>query len=174
MRTGGTVWWISTVTQTVELAKNNKGKGMAIQDIFQANRKSTERLRGIVKGLSKKELSQTIGNDWPISIILAHLAFWDQRVIHVIGLAKKNNIVNAPLFDDQLNDILTPIFEAIPPGKTVELAINMSSDLDQMLEDTPQNIIEQMMKINNRLVERSLHRNSHIDDIEAMLKGNKK
>jgi hypothetical protein len=146
---------------------------MEIQSIFQANRKSTDRMRRIVKGLSNKELSQTTGNDWPIFITLSHLAFWDQRVIHVIGLAKKNAIVNAPLFNDQLNDIMAPILEAIPPEVAVGLAIKMAGELDQLLEETPQEIIQQMMTINSRLVERSLHRNSHLDDIEAMLQGNK-
>ncbi len=144
------------------------------QVIFAANRKSTDRMRLIVRGLPIDELSQARENNWPIFITLAHLAFWDQRVIHVIELAMKNNELNAPLFDDQLNDILAPIFGTIPPATATELAINIAGKLDQLLEMTSPKIIEQMMKVNSRLVERSLHRNSHLDDIEAMLQGKKK
>jgi len=64
---------------------------MDVEKIFQANRESTERMRKIVNRLSDEELSKSIGSDWTISITLAHLAFWDQRVIFVIESAKKNH-----------------------------------------------------------------------------------
>jgi len=143
------------------------------KSIFQSNRRSTERMRQIIHSLSEKELSQTIANNWTISITLAHLAFWDQRVIHVIELAKKNNVLNAPLFDDQLNDILTPILGAISPPEAVRMAINIADALDEMLEECSPEFIEQLLKKNNRLVERSLHRNNHLDEIESMVKSSK-
>ena len=143
------------------------------KNIFQSNRRSTERMRQIIHSLSEKELSQTIGNNWTISITLAHLAFWDQRVIHVIELAKKNTVLNAPLFDDQLNDILTPILGAISPPEAVRMAINIADELDEMLEECSPEFIEQLLKKNNRLVERSLHRNNHLDEIESMVKSSK-
>ena len=130
-------------------------------------------MRQIIHSLSEKELSQTIGNNWTISITLAHLAFWDQRVIHVIELAKKNTVLNAPLFDDQLNDILTPILGAISPPEAVRMAINIADELDEMLEECSPEFIEQLLKKNNRLVERSLHRNNHLDEIESMVKSSK-
>ena len=145
---------------------------MDIQAIFQANRKSTERMRGIIQGLSKEKMTLTLSNNWPVFVSLAHLAFWDQRVIHVIELAKKNNVLAAPLFDDQLNDILTPILYAIPPEAAINLAVNTANSLDLMLEECPKEIINEMMKVNNRLVERSLHRNNHLDAIEAIINKN--
>jgi hypothetical protein len=138
--------------------------------IFQSNRKSTQRMREIVNGLSEEELSQNVGDDWPIFLILAHLAFWDQRVIHVIEMGRKNNVVNAPLFDLQLNDILAPILRAIPPAEAAKMAINVAGSVDQLLEECAPEFIDEMMKVNNRLVDRSLHRNGHLDDIAAILK----
>jgi hypothetical protein len=138
--------------------------------IFQSNRKSTERMRQIIHGLSEKGLSHTTGNHWTIAVTLAHLAFWDQRVIHVIETAKKNNELNAPLFDDQLNDILTPILGAIPPADSARMAIRTVETLDQLLEECPAGIIDQMMATNPRLVDRSLHRNDHLDEIESVMK----
>jgi uncharacterized damage-inducible protein DinB len=137
--------------------------------IFQSNRKSTERMRQIIQGLSEKGLSQTTANHWTIAMTLAHLAFWDQRVIHVIESAKKNNELHAPLFDDQLNDILAPILAVLPLADSARLAIHTAETLDQMLEECPAWIEDQMMLANNRLVERSLHRNDHLDEIEASI-----
>jgi hypothetical protein len=146
---------------------------MNTQIIFQSNRKSTERMQLILNGLSEKELSRTIGNNWSISTTLAHLAFWDQRVIHVIETAKKNHVLNAPLFDDQLNDILAPILDAIPPAEAARMAVNIAGTLDGLLEECPPELINQMMTVNNRLVERSLHRNDHLAEIESTIKGKK-
>jgi hypothetical protein len=142
---------------------------MDIQDVFQLNRKSTERLKKVVQNLSKEELTQTTRNKWPVFINLAHVAFWDQRVIHVVELAKKNNMLTAPLFDLQLNDILTPLLFAIPPEAAVKLAFDTAGSLDSLLEECPGEIINEMMKVNPRLVNRSLHRNNHLDSIEAAI-----
>ena len=144
---------------------------MNTQIILKSNRKSTERMQQIIHGLSEEELSKAIGNNWSISVTLAHLAFWDQRVIHVIETTKKNNVLNAPLFDDQLNDILAPILEAIPPAEAAKIAVNIAGTLDRLLEECPPELINQMMAVNNRLVERSLHRNDHLAEIESMIKG---
>jgi uncharacterized damage-inducible protein DinB len=138
--------------------------------IFQSNRRSTERMHQIILALSAEQLSQTTANNWTIAVTLAHLAFWDQRVILVIESTKKSHALNAPLFADQLNDILAPILGAIPPAVAAELAIHTAETLDEMLEECPAELIDQMMLLNNRLVERSLHRNDHLDEIESVLK----
>ena len=143
---------------------------MDTRAIFQSNRKATQRMRKIIQYLSEKQLSQAVGQDWTAAITLLHLAFWDQRVIHVIEMAKKNNALHAPLFDDQLNDILTPILAAIPPTVAARLALEIAGRLDQLLEECPAELIEQMLELNSRLVERSLHRNDHLDAINAFIK----
>jgi uncharacterized damage-inducible protein DinB len=142
---------------------------MNTKNIFQSNRKATQRMQQILQPLSARELFLPTGNDWTIAVTLAHLAFWDQRVIHVLESAKKNNAINVPLFDDQLNDILAPILAAIPPADAARLAIHTAETLDQMLEESPAELIDQLLLVNSRLVERSLHRNNHLDEIESAL-----
>jgi hypothetical protein len=142
---------------------------MDFQPVFQANRVATQRMQQIVRRLSEKDLSQSRGNDWTIAVTLAHLAFWDQRVIHVIQSARKNHGLQVPYFDDQLNDILAPVFSIILPTEAAAFAIRTAGALDCLLEETSPDLLEEMIKLNNRLVERSLHRNGHLDDIEAFM-----
>jgi uncharacterized damage-inducible protein DinB len=137
--------------------------------IFQNNRESTVRMRKVIHQLSGEELSNRIGSDWTISITLAHMALWDQRVIFVIESANKNNKVHAPFYDDQLNDILTPLLMAIPPKEAVKMAIATAERLDNELEKCPKLFLEEMKKVNSRLLERSIHRNLHLDEIEKAL-----
>jgi hypothetical protein len=143
---------------------------MQTKTIFQSNRKSTERMQLIVQGLAEGELSRTSGNHWTIAVTLTHLAFWDQRVIHVLKSAEMNEEWYVPYIDDQVNDILTPLLAAIPPADAAALAIHTARKLDELLEECPADMLEQLMEINHRLVERSLHRNTHLDEIESMLK----
>jgi hypothetical protein len=134
--------------------------------IFQANRESTTRLRNIISQISDEEFSISIGSEWTISITLAHLALWDYRVIFVIESAIKNNKVHAPFYDDQLNDILTPSMKAIPPTEAAKMAIATAERVDNALEKCPKILLEEMRKVNSRLLERSIHRNLHLDEIE--------
>jgi hypothetical protein len=142
---------------------------MDLQEIFLKNRAATERLKELVQGLSSEALTQAKPGEWPVFITLAHLAFWDQRVLHVIALAQKNKQVMAPMFDDTLNDILAPILAAIPPEAARRLALDTFVRLDATLEGLSPELIARMMKVNNRLVERHLHRNAHSNDLEALL-----
>ncbi len=143
---------------------------MEVKPFFHENRKSTDRLKRVVSQLSEKELSQSIGNEWTISITLAHLALWDQRVIFVIESAKKNNKLHAPYYDDQLNDILTPLLAVIPTKEAARIAILTAERLDKELENCPKELIEEMKEVNSRLLERSIHRNLHLDEIENAIR----
>src|SRR4030042_2960206 len=142
--------------------------------IFQANRDSTERMRKIINQISVEEFSINIGSEWTISITLAHLALWDQRVVFVIESAIKNGKLHAPFYDDQLNDILTPLLKAIPPNEAAGLAIIMAERVDNELEKCPKEILEEMKKVNSRLVERSIHRNLHVEEIENAINNSRK
>ena len=142
---------------------------MEVDNIFRANRAATERMRKIINRLSNEELSKSIGSDWTISITLAHLALWDQRVISVIESAKKNNKLHAPYYDYQLNDILTPILRAIPAREAARMAITTAETLDNELEQCSTELLEEMNEVNPRLIDRSIHRNLHLDEIENVL-----
>ena len=139
---------------------------MEVEKIFQANRESTERMRTIINRLSDAELSKRVGSDWTISITLAHLALWDQRVRFVIESAKQNNKLHAPYYDYQLNDILTPILRAIPVREAASLAIATAEKLDDDLEQCSTRLVEEMQEVNERLIDRSIDRNLHLDEIE--------
>jgi uncharacterized damage-inducible protein DinB len=149
--------------------KSSKVLIMEMEEIFQANRESTERMRKVIQRFSEEELSKSRGSDWTISITLAHLALWDQRVLFVIESAKKNNKLHAPHYDYQLNDILTPILRAIPAREAARMAITTAETLDNELEQCSTELLEEMNEVNPRLIDRSIHRNLHLDEIENVL-----
>ena len=143
---------------------------MNTQLIFKANRDSTFRMKQLIKGLSDTQLTSVLPNGWTVSVTLAHLAFWDQRVSHVIEIAKKQGRVIRTELDVQLNDIIEPFLRAIPSAATANLVVSSAETLDQQLEACSSEMIAQLEAESPRWVDRSLHRNSHLDDIEAFFK----
>jgi len=138
--------------------------------IFQANRESTVRMKQLIQRLSDVQLTSVLPNGWSVAVTLAHLAFWDQRVIHVIVMAKKEGKVVRTELDIQLNDIIEPFLRAIPSAEAAKLVLSSAERLDQLLETCSPEMIDQLEKESPRWVDRSLHRNSHLDDIEAFFK----
>ena len=56
---------------------------------IEANAKGRERLRALASRLSEEELRLEAGDGWTVGAILAHLAFWDYRVLGLILRWKK-------------------------------------------------------------------------------------
>lgn len=137
--------------------------------IFKANRESTIRMKLLIKRLSDAQMTCVLPNGWTVSVTLAHLAFWDQRVSHVIEMAAKEGKVIRTELDIQLNDIIEPFLRAIPPAEAARLAISSAERLDQQLEGCSPEMIDQLEQESPRWVNRSLHRNSHLDDIDAFI-----
>jgi hypothetical protein len=69
-----------------------------------------------------------------------------------------------------VNDILNTLFVAIPPRLATQIAFQTAEALDEMLENCPLDLLEQIYAKRERWVIRALHRNGHLDIIEAALK----
>jgi hypothetical protein len=88
----------------------------------------------------------------------------------VIELAQANHRLNSPDYDMQLNEVLVPFLQAIPPHDAARMAVEIAGQLDAMLEECEDWLIEEMHKENPRWVERFQHRNEHLKDIEDFVK----
>jgi hypothetical protein len=135
----------------------------------QLNRAATERMRRLVARLSDAELHHEVGEHWTVSIALAHLAFWDRRVLLALDRTAREGRLFTPDIDLIVNDIVLPLFTAIPPRKAAQLAVDTADALDKRLETLPEPLLERLFQYNRRWVIRALHRNGHLDDVDAAL-----
>lgn len=135
-----------------------------------SNRASTARLRALAARLSDDELGHPVGEHWTVAIALAHLAFWDRRVLHLVDLAERGGAGAFPIIDVSVNDLALPFWAALPPRAAVRIAIETSEALDQRLETLPPHLLEMIFTGNPRWVQRGLHRDAHLDEIDAALK----
>lgn len=136
----------------------------------QLNRASTERIKQLAASLSDEEMQTRVGEHWTVSIALAHLAWWDRRVMYVLDMTAKNGKLFVPEIDIFVNDLSLPLWAAIPPREAARIAIESSADLDARLEAFPQDLLEEIYNYNKRWVVRALHRNEHLNEVDAALK----
>ena len=134
------------------------------------NRASTERIRALIARLSDEEMQTKVGEHWTVSITLAHLAFWDQRVMHILDMTERNGKLFDLEIDIIVNDLSLPLWAALPPREAARICIETSEALDKRLAEFPLQLLEELYHHNKRWVVRALHRNEHLDEVDAALK----
>ena len=140
------------------------------QSFIELNRASTERIRRMARSLSDEQMQHPVGQFWTVSIVMAHLAFWDRRVLYVLDMTEQDGKLFIPEIDIFVNDLSLPLWEAIPPRQAARIAIDTALKLDARLEAYPEALLDEIYAYNPRWVNRSLHRGEHLDEAEAALK----
>ena len=137
---------------------------------IELNRASTNRMRDLAARLSDAEMQHPVGQHWTVAIALAHLAWWDRRVLYALDMTERNGKLFAPEIDIFVNDLSLPLWAAIPPREAARIAIATAEALDRRLEDYPPALLEEIHAYNKRWVVRALHRGEHLDEVDAALK----
>jgi hypothetical protein len=140
------------------------------RSFVERNRASTNRIRALVASLSDTEMQHPVGEHWTAAIALAHIAFWDRRVMYVLDMTERDGKLFIPEIDIFVNDLSLPLWAAIPPREAARIAIESAEDLDRRLEAFSPALLEEIQAYNKRWVDRSLHRGEHLDEVDAALK----
>src|SRR5262245_21655300 len=96
------------------------------------NNAQRTRLRALVTRLSDAELARPVSAGWTVSGILAHLAFWDQRILALLEQWQKSGKPPAlePPDVDWVNDAAKPMFLALPPRRSAEVCLAIADEVD--------------------------------------------
>ena len=133
------------------------------------NRLSRERIHALADRLSDEEMHTKVGEHWTVSIVFAHLAWWDRRVMYVLDRTETDGKLFIPEIDIFVNDLSLPLWAAVPPREAARIAIETCEMLDKRLEEYDSALLEEIFNYNKRWVIRALHRNEHLDEAEAAL-----
>jgi hypothetical protein len=135
------------------------------------NTVSRRRLEAILRRLTDEELTRLTPSGWSVSALLAHLAFWDRRVLVLLRRWKEKGVDESPMDSEAMNDALKPIFVAMAPRTAVDLCLASADAVDAELETlTPQLFEEIQASPNHFRFSRALHRNDHLNEIEMLLR----
>jgi hypothetical protein len=140
----------------------------------QENADSYQRLKSLVHRLTDTDLTLSTDYGWTIAALLAHLAFWDQRMVVILKRWEESGLDDSPIDSMAVNDALKIICHALEPRTAADLSLIAAERIDAELDTlTPEFVkqIEEHIEANSIQfrMNRSLHRAGHLDDIEALL-----
>jgi hypothetical protein len=139
------------------------------------NAESRRRLEALVQRLSDQDLARSTDYGWTVAALLAHLAFWDQRMIMILRRWQQEGLDSSPMDSGVVNDSLRVICHALEPRAAIELCLSSAKAVDAEFDTLTPDFVKQLEEHaaateTQFRMNRSLHRNAHLDDIEALLK----
>ena len=136
------------------------------------NDEQRARLIALVEHRSDADLARTMPGGWTVAAVLAHAAFWDERISVLIERWQTRGTV--PRYEDPadvewINDGMKPMLLAIPPRTAAEMAVRIAGSVDQRVAALSDEWVERILKENVISLVRANHRREHLDEIEAAL-----
>jgi len=132
------------------------------------------RLRALVARLSDADLARPMPAGWTGAAVLAHLAFWDQRIMVLLERWEQSPSAVPPVINeadvDWVNDAAKPHFLAMPPRRAAELAVAIAEAVDAKVAALPDDLLARNEAAGKPLfMTRAEHRREHLGEIEHVL-----
>ena len=136
------------------------------------NKASLDRLKAFVDSASDADLARPLPAGWTIAGVLAHLAYWDQRIVLLMDQwgtdgrgTPPSNIDEAAL--DWVNDAGKPLCLALSPRVAAKLAVEIAVAADQRVAAASDALLDANRAAGSPLsMDRAEHRHVHLDEIE--------
>jgi hypothetical protein len=148
---------------------------MAVDRSYVAeNMAELRRLRDLVEGLGDERLAQPMEAGWTVASVLAHMAFWDYRIVAQLERWGSNGRGTPPTYEEEavdwINDAAKPIFLAIPPPIAARVALEAAEAADRAVADMSDELLAKNDELGGFINPvRAEHRREHLDDLERSL-----
>jgi uncharacterized damage-inducible protein DinB len=132
-------------------------------------------LRALAERSTDAQLARPLSAGWTVAGVLAHLAFWDQRILTLVErwTAAGPAAVPRPLNHDDvdwINDAAKPLLLALPPRRAAELAVAIAEATDARVAALPDDFVQRNAAAGNPVnLLRATHRREHLGEIETAL-----
>ena len=133
------------------------------------------RLRALVGRLSDTDLARPMPAGWTVAAVLAHLAFWDQRIVFLLDQWQRAREGTPPPLEsasdvDWINDAAKPMFLALAPRRAAELALAIAEEVDRRVQVLPDDWVARNAAAGSPVnLVRAEHRGQHLAEIEQHL-----
>jgi hypothetical protein len=136
------------------------------------NDRERRRLEALAGNLDDAALGRALPAGWTVAGVLAHLAFWDQRIVVLVDLLKRGAPVpveNA-IDTDWINDAAKPTQLALPPRRAATLAVETARAADHAVATLADELLAKNVAAGTPInLRRAAHRREHLDEIERVL-----
>ena len=138
-----------------------------MSDYRSNNAESRARLERIAKRLTS---DIRIDETWRASALLAHVAFWDR----VTTARWQHDPPITVRIDDPIIDLVNaaglPVWHRLSLADAIREATDAAAGLDEAIARASADDIAAATRVSIRFVDRSAHRNEHLDQIERALR----
>jgi hypothetical protein len=139
---------------------------------LERNARDRERLRDLVARLDDEALQRPLDGPWTVAATLAHLAFWDRWV-----QARWDRYERDGAIEDLPDGVIElanaaglPQWLALAPRRAAEQALAAAEEGDRRIARLAPEAVRHAMATGRRsMLDRSLHREPHLDEIERQL-----
>ncbi|HEY7139341.1 MAG TPA: DinB family protein [Methylomirabilota bacterium] len=137
------------------------------------NAAELRRLRDLVERMSDADLGRPTPGGWTVAASLAHVAFWDQRILFWLDRWERGEsprrLEQADV--DWINDAGKPLCLALAPRAAARLTVEIAEQVDRRLAAlTDQQIASNHAAGEPLFITRAHHRKTHLDEIERVLR----
>jgi hypothetical protein len=147
---------------------------MADRSYIRENEAALRRMRDLVDGLDDERLATPMDAGWTVAGVLAHMAFWDNRIVVLLDGWGPDGRGEVPTYEEEavnwINDAAKPIFLAMPPRVAAQAALDAAEAADRAVAGMSDDLLAKNDEIGNIINPfRTEHRSGHLDDLESAL-----
>jgi len=145
---------------------------MADRSYVAENDRERRRLEALVGKLDDPALSRAMPTGWTVAAVLAHLAFWDQRIVLLTEQLRRGASVPPEEAGnvDWINDAAKPTQLALAPRRAATLAVEAARAADQAVATLSDDLLAKNAAAGSPInLLRAEHRREHLDEIEHVL-----
>ena len=136
------------------------------------NASSLRRLQTLIGRLHDDDFNRDAGGGWTVGAVLAHIAFWDRYVTTRLSRWEKQGFDSTPLDPDSINDAALPGWRAIPGRIAATEALAAAQECDARTAGATEVLAAAILAAGRlRVLDRSIHRGEHLNQIERALMG---
>jgi len=142
---------------------------MADRSYVAENDRERRRLEALVGKLDDAALSRAMPAGWTLAAVLAHLAFWDQRIVLLSEQLRRGASVPPAEAGnvDWINDAAKPTQLALAPRRAATLAVETARAADRAVAALSDDLLAKNAAAGSPInLLRAEHRREHLDEIE--------
>ena len=117
-----------------------------------------------------------MNDGWTVATVLAHVAFWDLRIVACVEAWGADGAGPVPTYHDDavdwINDSVKPLISALEPRVAARVTVEAAEAADRAVAGLSDELYERNESL-EWLVnpDRADHRIEHLDEIEQILSG---
>jgi hypothetical protein len=136
------------------------------------NRDAASRLAELVARLSTSDLLTSLGDGWTVKAGLAHLAFWDRYAAALLDTWAAEGFQPVLASADHINAAALPAWLELPEEYVRREVVAAAEAVDQRVAAlTPELALVISDGGRARMLDRSRHRQEHVDQIVSAMSG---